>query len=55
MEGIDQYHLKESICNWENSRSQLRAIYVLDAEGKPVMDGNEPLKRGKGTEDEMVR
>ena len=35
--------------NWENSRSQLRAVYVLDAEGKPVMDGNEPLKRGKGT------
>lgn len=40
--------------NWENSRSQLRAVYVLDAEGKPVMDGNEPLKRGKGTEDELL-
>lgn len=40
--------------NWENSRAQLRAIYVLDAEGKPVMDGNEPLKRGKGTEAELL-
>ena len=40
--------------NWENSRSQLRTVYVLDAEGKPVMDGNEPLKRGKGTEDELL-
>ena len=40
--------------NWENSRSQLRAVYVLDADGKPVMDGNEPLKRGRGTEDEML-
>ena len=40
--------------NWENARSQLRAVYVLDEEGNPVMDGNEPLKRGKGTEDELL-
>lgn len=40
--------------NWENARTQLRTIYVLDADGKPVMDGNEPLKRGKGTEAELL-
>ena len=42
--------------NWENqaSRAQLRTVYVLDFEGKPVMDGNEFLKRGKGTEDELL-
>ena len=42
--------------NWDNhtDRSQLRMIYVLDAEGKPVMDGNQPLMRGKGTEDEIL-
>ena len=42
--------------NWDNQndRGQLRTVYVLDAEGKPVMDGNEFLKRGKGTEDEIL-
>ena len=42
--------------NWDNQtdRTQLRTVYVLDFEGKPVMDGNEYLKRGKGTEDEIL-
>ena len=42
--------------NWDNAtdKAQLRTIYVLDFEGKPVMDGNEFLKRGKGTEDELL-
>ena len=42
--------------NWDpmNIRMQLRTVYVLDAEGKPVMDGNKPLKRGPGTEDELL-
>ena len=42
--------------NWDNhnDRTQLRTVYVLDEEGKPVMDGTEPLKRGKGTEDEIL-
>ena len=42
--------------NWDGQaeRKQLRTVYVLDFEGNPVMDGNEPLKRGKGTEDEML-
>ena len=38
----------------ENERQQLRAVYVLDPEGKPVMDGSEPLKRGPGTEQELL-
>ena len=42
--------------NWDGQteRKQLRTVYVLDFEGNPVMDGNEPLKRGKGTEDELL-
>jgi len=42
--------------NWDNQadRSQLRQVYVLDFEGNPVMDGNQPLMRGKGTEDELL-
>ena len=42
--------------NWDNQtdRHQLRSVYVLDAEGNPVMDGNEFLKTGKGTEDELL-
>jgi len=40
--------------NFENSRQQLRTVYVLDSEGKPVMDGSEPLKRGPGTEQELL-
>ena len=41
---------------WDNqqAKEQLRMVYVLDAEGKVVMDGNQPLKTGKGTEDEML-
>ena len=42
--------------NWDNDsdRHQLRSVYVLDFEGKPVMDGNEFKKTGKGTEDELL-
>ena len=42
--------------NWDNTadKTQLRTVYVLDFEGNPVMDGNEFLKRGKGTEDELL-
>ena len=42
--------------NWDGQaeRHQLRTVYVLDFDGKPVMDGNEPLKHGKGTEDELL-
>jgi outer membrane murein-binding lipoprotein Lpp len=33
--------------NWENSRDQLRSVYVIDPmTGKPVMDGNQPQTRG---------
>ena len=42
--------------DWDNmkNREQLRMIYVLDAEGNPIMDGNQPLKKGPGTEDEIL-
>ncbi len=42
--------------NWDmlSIREQLRTIYVLDAEGNRIMDGNTPLKRGPGTEDELL-
>ena len=40
--------------NFDASRQQLRSVYVLDENGKPVMDGNEPMKRGPGTEQELL-
>ena len=42
--------------DWDKSdcRKQLRSIYVIGPDGKPEMDGNEFLKRGKGTEYEML-
>ena len=42
--------------DWDNdaSKAQLRMVYVLDAEGKPVMDGNRPKDYGPGTEREML-
>ena len=52
---LEQANLKTF--EWDNptSRHQLRSVYVLDFEGKPVMDGNEFLKTGKGTEDELLK
>lgn len=43
--------------NWDNpaDRHQLRSVYALDFEGKPVRDGNEFQKTGKGTEDELLK
>lgn len=35
-----------STYEWENSREALRHAYVLDGEGNPVMDGNQPQTRG---------
>ena len=41
---------------WENQaiRGQLRKVYVLDDEGHVKMDGNIPLMKGPGTEDELL-
>ena len=39
--------------NWEDQRAALRRVFVLDFEGKPVMDGNEPQTRGSD-EDKML-
>ena len=39
--------------DWENQRDALRRVFVLDFEGKPVMDGNEPQTRGSD-EDKML-
>ena len=42
--------------NWDNpkDRAQMRNVYVLDEEGKPMMDGDRPLMKGQGTEDEIL-
>lgn len=42
--------------NWDGQgvRQQLRTVYALDPEGKPIKDGNEFLKSGPGTEDELL-
>ena len=42
--------------SWDNqaTRAQLRNVYVLDHEGKVVMDGVKPLKKGPGTEQELL-
>lgn len=41
---------------WDNkdTRGQMRNVYVLDAEGKPEMDGNIPQMKGPGTEHELL-
>ena len=31
--------------NWDSQRNGLRSVYVLDAEGNPIMDGNQPQTR----------
>ena len=31
--------------NWDNQREGLRRIYVVDSDGNPVMDGNQPQTR----------
>ena len=51
---LEQANLETYNWDGQTERRQLRTVYVLDFDGKPVMDGNEPLKRGKGTEDEML-
>ena len=42
--------------DWDNhaTKQQLRNVYVLDAEGKIVMDGNVPETKGPGTERELL-
>ena len=42
--------------SWDNmpTKEQLRNVYVVDHEGKVVMDGIKPLMKGKGTEDELL-
>ena len=36
--------------DWDNQREGLRRVFVLDAEGNPVMDGNEPQTRDSDEE-----
>ena len=42
--------------SWDNleTKKQLRNVYVLDFEGKVVMDGNIPETKGPGTEYELL-
>ena len=41
---------------WDNreTRGQMRTVYVLNAEGKPEMDGNIPQMKGPGTEHDLL-
>ena len=43
---LEQDNLATFVWEKEDIRQQLREIYVLDSEGKPVMDGDRPLTRG---------
>lgn len=58
LEDYKQYLEQDNLStySWENQaiREQLRTVYVLDAEGNPVMDGDRPLMKGQGTEDEIL-
>ena len=42
--------------SWDNmsTKEQLRTVYVVDHEGKVVMDGIKPLMKGNGTEDALL-
>ena len=39
--------------NWDGKRADLRRVFVYDAEGKPLMDGNEPQTRDSA-EDKLL-
>ena len=39
--------------NWDSQREALRRVFVLDSEGKPVMDGGEPQTTGSD-EDKLL-
>ena len=51
---LEQANLETFSWNNDKTRNQLRMVYVLDAEGKPVMDGDRPKMTGHGTEDELL-
>lgn len=51
---LEQANLETFDWNNDKSRHQLRMVYLLDAEGKPLMDGNRPRMTGRGTEDELL-
>ena len=49
---LEQTNLKTF--DWSGKKDQLRAVYVLGPDGKPEMDGNQPLMNGPGTEQELL-
>ncbi|MBP5284933.1 MAG: hypothetical protein ILO34_02340 [Kiritimatiellae bacterium] len=51
---LEQQNLATYDWNNQSSREQLRTVYVLGFDGKPVMDGNRPLMSGDGTEDKLL-
>ncbi len=51
---LEQANLETFKWNDDKTRNQLRMVYVLDAEGKPMMDGDRPKMTGHGTEDELL-
>ena len=58
LEGYNGYLEQPNLAtyDWDNmpTKNQLRTVYVLDFDGKPVMDGTKPLMKGNGTEHELL-
>lgn len=40
--------------DWKNKRNELRQVYILDAEGKPMLDGTDPIQDGS-PEDKLLK
>lgn len=51
---LEQANLETFDWSNEKSREQLRAVYALDSEGKPMMEGDRPVMEGPGTEQELL-
>lgn len=49
---LEQTNLKTF--DWSNKKDQLRAVYVMGADNKPEMDGNQPKMDGPGTEKALL-
>ena len=58
---LDEYPLFREQTNidtldWDNDaiKAQLRMVYLLDENNKPILEFNQPVMKGKGTEQELL-